>query len=482
MTQIVGKIVDSGGVAIAGELVVTLDAPLIDTSTSPDQLYLADSHTFSITAGLLSGVSVVESQSKNVTYHFQINRYETLTTYWLADGTQYSGPFILHTDSNYYTGTFYDAATSQRLGKVDTQNPVNVLDFHAVVPNVASVEFASLIPTRISTDSLPTTIRQVAELLTSDPDFVEALRGGPRFKGNYASGTYYQRDDSVNYGGSSWVYINADPATGQTPSLTNITYWQILAQKGDPGGIGGNDTAYNSTGWDGATDAPSRNAVRDIIETLVRTSQLTAYAPLANPALTDPTATTQSTGNRSNRVATTDFVGNEINLLGIVPIGAMMDWITASAPSKWLLCDGRAISRTTYSVLFAVIGIAFGSGNGTTTFNIPDCRGRVAVAPDDMGTTSGSALRITTGASTLAGSGGSDRVTLTTNQMPAHNHPPASGTSPSFANIVASGGTAAVGTGSNILTNTTTGNTGGGASHENMMPYVVLNKIIYAGI
>ena len=51
----------------------------------------------------------------------------------------------------------------------------------------------------------------------------------------------------------------------------------------------------------------------------------------------------------------------------------------ATAPSGWLICDGSAISRTTYSTLYAVIGTTYGSGDGSTTFNLPDLRGRVAV-------------------------------------------------------------------------------------------------------
>jgi microcystin-dependent protein len=51
----------------------------------------------------------------------------------------------------------------------------------------------------------------------------------------------------------------------------------------------------------------------------------------------------------------------------------------AAPPSGWLLCDGAAISRSTYSVLFGVIGTVYGPGDGSTTFNVPDLRGRVAV-------------------------------------------------------------------------------------------------------
>src|SRR5262245_5545467 len=68
------------------------------------------------------------------------------------------------------------------------------------------------------------------------------------------------------------------------------------------------------------------------------------------------------------------------------PIGSMLMFGGASAPSGWLLCQGQAVSRTTYIDLFGVIGIAFGAGDGSTTFNLPDLRGRL---PLGLGTGSG---------------------------------------------------------------------------------------------
>ncbi|NBS68273.1 tail fiber protein [bacterium] len=62
-----------------------------------------------------------------------------------------------------------------------------------------------------------------------------------------------------------------------------------------------------------------------------------------------------------------------------VPTGGMMMWGTASAPTGYLLCNGSAVSRSTYSALFAVIGTSYGSGDGSTTFNLPDFRDRFPV-------------------------------------------------------------------------------------------------------
>ncbi|RCJ20118.1 hypothetical protein A6S26_05200 [Nostoc sp. ATCC 43529] len=469
MTQITGKFVDSGGVAFDGDLTIALDAPLVDPGTTPDSIYTLAAHTFNFTSGTLSGVSVVESATSNVTYHFVINRHETKTTYWLADGTQYDGPVVIHSGL-YYTGTFYDADSSQQLGQVANTESSVVMDFHAVVPNTLSVEFAQLIPSRVSTDSLPRTVRSLAELLTTDADFVEALRGGPRFKGAYSAATYYQRDDSVTYSGSSWVYINADPAVNQTPSVVNTNYWQLLAQKGDAGGTGGNDSAYDATGWNGATDAPSRNAVRDIIEQLARITDLASYALLDSPAfINNPTVPSQPALSNNTRAANTAYVDSAIAAVGTVPVGGMVEWALTSAPSKWLLCDGRALSRTTYSALFAAIGTTFGAGDGTTTFNIPDCRGRASIGLDNMGTAAGAANRIAAAwASTLGGNGGQETRTLTDGQAGAwtsNNEAPGFGlttTTPGFFDRV-------------LIALTR-------SSFSLLPPAIAVNKIIYAGV
>lgn len=74
--------------------------------------------------------------------------------------------------------------------------------------------------------------------------------------------------------------------------------------------------------------------------------------------------------------------------------GTVLDFGGSAAPTGWLLCYGQAISRATYAPLFAAIGTTFGVGDGSTTFNLPDCRGRVHAGKDDMGGTA--AARIVT--------------------------------------------------------------------------------------
>lgn len=67
---------------------------------------------------------------------------------------------------------------------------------------------------------------------------------------------------------------------------------------------------------------------------------------------------------------------DDVNVSGTVPVGGVIPFAGTSAPTGFLACDGSAISRTTYAALFAVIGTSHGQGDGSTTFNLPDYRGR----------------------------------------------------------------------------------------------------------
>jgi microcystin-dependent protein len=96
----------------------------------------------------------------------------------------------------------------------------------------------------------------------------------------------------------------------------------------------------------------------------------------------------------------------------LVPTGSIMAFISTSAPSGWLICDGSAVSRTTYSALFAIIGTTFGVGDGVNTFNLPNTQGRMLVAYNSADTNFDS----------IGETGGNKNVTLTTNELPAHTH------------------------------------------------------------
>jgi len=79
------------------------------------------------------------------------------------------------------------------------------------------------------------------------------------------------------------------------------------------------------------------------------------------------------------------FAITSTGIPGTVPVGIFGDWAGPTLPALWLFCFGQAVSRTTYAALFAAIGVTYGSGDGSTTFNVPDGRGYAFVGKDDMG-------------------------------------------------------------------------------------------------
>lgn len=95
----------------------------------------------------------------------------------------------------------------------------------------------------------------------------------------------------------------------------------------------------------------------------------------------------------------------------IVPAGTIHLYAGATAPTGFLLCQGQTVSRNTYQTLFAAIGTNYGAGDGSTTFGIPDLRGRVAVGKSTSGTFS-----------TLNNRGGAETHTLTVAEMASHTH------------------------------------------------------------
>jgi microcystin-dependent protein len=103
------------------------------------------------------------------------------------------------------------------------------------------------------------------------------------------------------------------------------------------------------------------------------------------------------------------------------PVGAVTMWVTGTAPTGWTLCQGQAISRATFGSLFTVIGTTYGAGDGSTTFNLPDLRGRV---PMGAGTGRNVADSANLTARTLGTKvSDAETVTLDSTQIPSHTHP-----------------------------------------------------------
>ena len=202
-------------------------------------------------------------------------------------------------------------------------------------------------------------------------------------------------------------------------------------------------------------------------------------------------------------------VGNTGAVDTIIPAGMIMPTAGSVEPSGWLYCYGQNLSRATYARLFTAVGTTYGAGDGSTTFGMPDLRGRTIAGKDNMG--GSTASRLTAAGSgitgtTLGNTGGTETHTLTTAQMPSHTHTQNShnhGGSTGNVNYHNStwGPAYLVATGSrggwpgvswgiwaeadgyrhthSIPTETATNqNTGGGGAHQNTQPTIILNYLI----
>ena len=178
-----------------------------------------------------------------------------------------------------------------------------------------------------------------------------------------------------------------------------------------------------------------------------------------------------------------------------LPIGTVIDFAGSTVPAGYLECDGSAVSRTTYALLFAVLGTTWGTGDGSTTFNLPDFRGRVSIGAG-TGTAGGAT------AHAMADYGGDER-------LQSHSHPHTiKATTPKFThsidttngnkNFIGAGSATSIGTaaasgdkyrykqisiGDHAATDCTmsgsVSSSGGGAS-GNMQPFATVRKIILA--
>ena len=106
-------------------------------------------------------------------------------------------------------------------------------------------------------------------------------------------------------------------------------------------------------------------------------------------------------------------------LFAAIPIGMITPYAGSSSPTGWLLCYGQEISRSTYAGLYAVVGDTYGSGDGSTTFNVPDLRGRTPAGLDNLG---GSDAGRLSWANTLGTTGGTQTHTLTGAESGTSSH------------------------------------------------------------
>ena len=225
---------------------------------------------------------------------------------------------------------------------------------------------------------------------------------------------------------------------GQAPSSVNDSARAMMAAmakyRDDTAGrtaAGGSSTAYTFTSSQGFSAAPDLNGVEltfvcgatNAANVTLNVDGLGAFPIVTTVGAPVPAGSLVSQGvysvtfySSTGAFHLRSFYVNPFN----IPIGGGMDyWGTTVPNSNFAFPIGQAISRTTYAALFAILGTTYGSGDGTTTFNLPDKRGRVSAALDPNATVLTSFVMSPDGTA-LGAKGGAQASTLVTANLPAY--------------------------------------------------------------
>lgn len=308
--KIVGIIADTDGSGITGKLKITLNAPLIDLTTTPDTVRYMKPDVYDVNNGNLANVSqnsvaipggIVLQPTNEPTYRFEYTYPSTVKVFYLADGSEYKGAVHLHTDSKYYTGEIH-SSQSQLLTPFDRQEWVNLFEpFNAGIPDIAQIEWSALQHSSVNASNVDTSLYYVAQLMTQGT-LLQAILGGIYTpKGDWDINTIYNRGDVVYYApskGSYW-YVSYAPSAGNLP--TNQQFWMKVVEGTEISGGSIDPTtvllnqAFGLT-WDNVTNkAPTADVLYD---------QLSKYALLADATFQSLKAPTRAVGTNTTDVAT----------------------------------------------------------------------------------------------------------------------------------------------------------------------------------
>lgn len=277
---------------------------------------------------------------------------------------------------------------------------------------------------------------------------------------------------TVTSGATAWIYANGGGATAQVRAVPADLIDDGSPQLGGNLDVNGNSIVSTSNG----DIAITPNGTGDVI-----------IDGIKHP---------QADGN-AGEFLQTDGAG-QLSFADVAASafssGMLMPYAGATAPTGWLLCYGQAISRTTYADLYSVVGTTYGPGDGSSTFNLPDLRGRVIAGKDDMGGSSANRLTSALNGDSLGATGGAETHTLSTSEIPSHQHYVANSTTINLDGGATLNGSQYLSRENNSFGsgdekyafggNSTVANvglsspTGGGSAHNNTQPTFILTYII----
>jgi microcystin-dependent protein len=369
-------------------------------------------------------------------------------------------------------------------------SPTTPLPASAVDNEFANIE-TSVESLRVGLNEIRKSDGTLANGVVTTASLSSGLLTGIDTPSAWATATAYAVDDTVFFGPKFYICLIAHTSGTFATDLAALK-WDELADFTPEDIVAASAVTYDNTTSE-LTAEDVQDAIDEVVERLEDLEEEGAVA--------------------------LDGLAAEVTIK-LMPYGVVLPYAGATAPSGWLLCYGQAISRTTYSNLYDSLGTVHGVGDGSTTFNVPDMRGRAVAGQDDMGGTSANRLTATSGGvngDTLGATGGAETHVLTTAQLAAHTHAisitSAAGGAHGHAWRSASGGAAATGglqigdsgeQNETAFTTTTPSATRGeqiagaaahthavsgtsasaGSSnqHNNVQPTIILNYIIFAGV
>lgn len=288
MASVVFQLKNSADDPLDGYVEITLDSVIVDADYDSHVPSVA---TVNLDASGQATVTLEPSEVKKVAYLFEVYENNLITP----------------------------EPTDEDPNPDPIPSPILVWTVRAFVPDEPTVYFSDLVDqTSITSDLLSSSMANIAKLIASDSNFQSLAQVIFNHKGAWDAATIYRKGDLVLFDGSSYLYVNDVPTDTNVPNEVASVYWNLFVSKGDAGsGTNGNDDPFGIT-WNGALDAPSRNAVYDELKDKIGINEIGGIMAsnsfsFASPQLQNsPTTVTPLANSNSSSIPNTSWVQDRI--------------------------------------------------------------------------------------------------------------------------------------------------------------------------